>query len=59
MSTLAERIGQGCIGEDAQQTDKQISINGINGQSMKQGNKVTPTMDITREQWFWDNAVMS
>lgn len=59
MSTLAGKLGNGYIGEDASQQDKQISTSGINKEVSQNEIKATPFVDITREQWFWDKAVMS
>lgn len=58
MSTLAGKMGQGYVREDENQKDKQISASGINNKVME--NQIQgKIVDITREQWFWDKAVMS
>ena len=59
MSTLAGKLGNGYIGEDESQQDKQISTSGINKEVSQNEIQATPFVDITREQWFWDKAVMS
>lgn len=59
MSTLAGKMGQGYVREDENQKDKQISDSGINNKVMENQIQGTPIVDITREQWFWDKAVMS
>lgn len=59
MSTLTGKIGHGYIMEDEKENDKQISVNGINSESMGSTIQGAPVIDITREQWFWDKAVMS
>jgi|GEM_PF-2705147 hypothetical protein len=59
MSTLAEKIGQSYIMEDDKQKDKQISVSEINSELGERKTQGTPIIDITREQWFWDKAVMS
>lgn len=59
MGTLTEKISQGYILEDESRNDKQISANGINGKPVENNIQGKPVIDITREQWFWDMAVMS
>jgi len=59
MSTLAGKLEQGYVMEDENQKDKQISASGINNKAMESPIKGAPMIDITREQWFWDHAVMS
>lgn len=59
MSTLAGKMGHGYIMEDGKQNDKQISVNGVNQEFGEHKIQAATIVDITREQWFWDKAVMS
>ena len=59
MSTLAGKMGHGYIMKDDKQNDKQISVNGVNQEFGVNKIQAAPIVDITREQWFWDKAVMS